>query len=87
MYLKVDNRVDCGVKIRILVEITALFAKKIFYECSQISNVGAGFARPDTSTDISVDAFGQANPAPTGIWLMRSILNERAVNQLLSFDY
>ncbi len=65
MYLKVDNRVDCGVKIRLLVEITALFAKKIFYECSQISNVGAGFARPDTSTDISVDAFGQANPAPT----------------------
>ena len=59
MYLKVDNRVDCGVKIRLLVEITALFAK------TQISNVGAGFARPDTSTDISVDAFGQANPAPT----------------------
>ena len=27
--------------------------------------VGAGVARPDTSTDISVDAFGQANPAPT----------------------
>ena len=68
MYLKVDNRVDCGVKIRLLVEITALFAKKIFYECSQISNVGAGFARPDTSTDISVDTFGQANPAPTSNW-------------------
>ena len=36
-----------------------------FYEYPQISNVGAGFARPDTSTDISMGALGQANPAPT----------------------
>ena len=35
------------------------------YEYPQISNVGAGFARPDTSTDISMGALGQANPAPT----------------------
>jgi hypothetical protein len=28
--------------------------------------VGAGSARLSTSTDTSVGAFGQANPAPTG---------------------
>ena len=36
-----------------------------FYEYPQISNVGAGFARPNTPTDISMGALGQANPAPT----------------------
>ena len=35
------------------------------YEYPQISNVGAGFARPDTSTDMFMGALGQANPAPT----------------------
>ena len=38
------------------------------FECPHFTNllVGAGSARPNTSTDISVGAFGQADPAPTG---------------------
>ena len=32
--------------------------------CAKLS-VGAGFACPNTSTDILVNAFGRANPAPT----------------------
>ena len=31
--------------------------------------VGAGFARPNTLTNVFVGAFGQANPAPTGIFI------------------
>ena len=31
--------------------------------------VGAGFARPNTSTALFVGAFGQANPAPIGIFI------------------
>ena len=38
---------------------------KMYRNKKNKSLVGAGFARPNTSTDISVDAFGQANPAPT----------------------
>ncbi len=37
------------------------------YECPHFAKylVGAGFACPNASTDIPVNVFGRANPAPT----------------------
>ena len=44
------------------------------------------FARPDTSTDISVDAFGQANPAPTSAFAsLRFIVRMHKAVTALSF--
>ena len=34
----------------------------------KVPTVGAGAARPNTSTILFVGAFGQANPAPTSVW-------------------
>ena len=34
----------------------------------KVPTVGAGSARPNTSTYVFVGAFGQANPAPTSVW-------------------
>ena len=39
------------------------------------ANVGAGSARPNISTYVFVGAFGQANPAPTGIWQNTDIIH------------